>query len=171
MVNTSTWNYTPNEQFTGTDTLFYRANDSKIQSDLAKVSINVNNENNAPVVQNSTFSMQEDGNLPVKLVASDPEGDALNFSIVNGPSNGTLSGNGPHYEYTPDANFNGTDQFTVVANDGMLESDSAIITMLVSSQNDAPTFVKSINTMSSGLRETPYRIEVEVEDVDNDECL
>ena len=73
--------------------LFYRANDSKIQSDLAKVSINVNNENNAPVVQNSTFSMQEDGSLQIKLEASDPEGDALNFSIVNGPSNGSLSGN------------------------------------------------------------------------------
>ena len=41
-VTGSTWNYTPNEQFTGTDTLFYRANDSIIQSDLAKVSINVN---------------------------------------------------------------------------------------------------------------------------------
>ena len=168
-VNTSTWYYTPNEQFTGTDTLFYRANDSKIQSDLAKVSINVNNENNAPVVQNSTFSMQEDGSLQIKLEASDPEGDALNFSIVDGPSNGTLSGNGPDYEYEPDANFNGTDQFTVIASDGMVESNVATISMLISSQNDAPSFVKSINTMSSGLRETPFRMKVEVEDVDNDE--
>ena len=51
----------------------------------------------------------------------------------------------------------------------MLESNIATISMLITSQNDAPTLRESINTMSSGLRETPYRIEVEVEDVDNDE--
>jgi subtilisin family serine protease len=168
-ITNSTWNYTPHEQFTGTDSLLYRANDSMMQSDLAKVSINVNEENNAPVVQDSTFSMQEDGNLPIKLIAADPEGDALTFEIVSAPSNGTLTGNGPKYEYTPDANFNGTDQFTVRANDGKLESNVAKISMLVTAQNDAPSFVKSINTMSSGLRETPYRLRLEVEDVDNDE--
>ena len=50
----------------------------------------------------------------------------------------------------------------------MLDSNTATIRMMVSSENDAPSFVKLINTMSSGLR-NPFRMKVEVEDVDNDE--
>ena len=168
-VNEDTWKYTPNPQFTGTDDFLYRAKDSIVQSNLAKVTINVKEENNAPVLQDSTFSMKEDGSLPIKLVASDPEGDELTFTILENPSMGKLTGNGPKYEYTPNANFNGTDQFTIKANDGILESNIATIRMVVNSENDAPSFVKSINTMSSGLRETPFRMKVEVEDVDNDE--
>ncbi len=168
-LNEDTWKYTPNPQFTGTDDFFYRAKDSTVQSNLAKVTINVKEENNAPVLQDSTFSMQEDGSLPIKLVASDPEGNELTFTILENPSMGKLTGNGPTYEYTPNSNFNGTDQFTIKANDGMLDSNTATIRMVVNSENDAPSFVKSINTMSSGLRETPFRMKVEVEDVDNDE--
>jgi subtilisin family serine protease len=168
-MSKDTWKYTPNPQFTGTDDFLYRAKDSSVQSNLAKVTINVKEENNAPVLQDSTFSMKEDGSLPIKLVASDPEGDELTFTILEKPSMGKLTGNGPKYEYTPNANFNGTDQFTVKANDGMLDSNTATIRMVVNSENDAPSFVKSINTMSSGLRETPFRMKVEVEDVDNDE--
>ena len=168
-VSEDTWKYTPNPQFTGIDNFLFRAKDSTVQSNLASVTINVKEENNAPVLQDSTFSMKEDGSLPIKLVASDPEGDELTFIILENPSMGKLTGNGPKYEYTPNANFNGTDQFTIKANDGMLDSNTATIRMVVTSENDAPTFVKSVNTMSSGLRETPFRMKVEVEDVDNDE--
>jgi|GEM_PF-445211 len=168
-MNDDTWKYTPNPEFTGTDDFLYRAKDSTVQSNLAKVTINVKEENNAPVLQDSTFSMKEDGSLPIKLVASDPEGDELTFTILENPSMGKLTGNGPTYEYKPNANFNGTDQFTIKANDGILDSKIATIRMVVNSENDAPSFVKSINTMSSGLRETPFRMKVEVKDVDNDE--
>ena len=96
--------------------------------------------------------MKEDGSLPIKLAASDPEGDELTFIILENPTMGSLTGIGPKYEYTPNANFNGTDQFTIKANDGMLDSNTATIRMMVSSENDAPSFVKLINTMSSGLR-------------------
>ena len=168
-VNENTWKYTPNPQFSGVDYFLYRAKDSTVQSNLAKVTIYVKEENNAPVLQDSTFSMKEDGSLPIKLAASDPEGDELTFIILENPTMGSLTGIGPKYEYTPNANFNGTDQFTIKANDGMLDSNTATIRMMVSSENDAPSFVKLINTMSSGLRETPFRMKVEVEDVDNDE--
>ena len=126
-------------------------------------------ENNPPSLQDSNFSTKEDSNCHVKLVASDPEDDKLCFNICEGPSHGKLTGEGPVYKYIPDANFSGTDYFAVRASDGTLESNTALITIVVESENNVPNFVKSINTTSVALRETPYRVKIEVEDVDNDE--
>ena len=85
------------------------------------------------------------------------------------PSQGKLTGKGPSYEYTPNKDFYGVDSFFVVANDGELDSNATLISLKVEGKNDAPNFVQSLNALSTGLRETPFRMKVEVEDVDNDE--
>ena len=89
------------------------------------------------------------------------------FSITQNPSQGKLTGKGPSYEYTPNKDFYGVDSFLVVANDGELIAMPPIFK--VEGKNDAPNFVQSLNALSTGLRETPFRLKVEVEDVDNDE--
>ena len=61
------------------------------------------------------------------------------------------------------------DSFLVVANDAELDSNATLISLKVEGKNDAPNFVQSLNALSTGLRETPFRLKVEVEDVDNDE--
>ena len=103
------------------------------------------------------------------MSASDPNGDKLTFSITQNPSQGKLTGKGPSYEYTPNKDFYGVDSFLVVANDGELDSNATLISLKVEGKNDAPNFVQSLNALSTGLRETPFRLKVEVEDVDNDE--
>ena len=45
------------------------------------------------------------------------------------------------YDYTPAANFNGTDTFTYQANDGTDNSNVATVTITVSPVNDAPVAV------------------------------
>ena len=167
--NKSEWVYHPFSEYVGKDSFTYRAKDSNVEGNLAEVTVNITEINYPPVVQNSTFSLEEDGKLQIKLIASDPNGDKLSFSVKQNPSKGKLTGKGPSYEYTPNKDFNGLDSFVVVANDGELDSNASLITLKVEGKNDVPNFVKSFSTLSVGLRETPFRMNVEVDDVDNDE--
>ncbi len=95
--------------------------------------------NSAPVAANQSLAAQEDTAVAITLTAADAEGDDLSFTVVSGPSHGTLSGTAPHLTYTPAANFHGTDTFTFRASDGSLESDVATVTITVASVNDAPS--------------------------------
>ena len=54
------------------------------------------------------------------------------------PAHGTLSGTAPNVTYTPTANYNGADSFTFKANDGLLDSAPATVTITVTAVNDAP---------------------------------
>ena len=52
----------------------------------------------------------------------------LTYSIVAGPSHGTVTGTAPTVTYTPALNYNGADSFTFKANDGSLDSNTATVT-------------------------------------------
>jgi len=116
----------------------------------------------------ATFALEEDGKLPIKLIASDPDGDSLTFSVIRQPENGSISGSGPSYKYTPKANYHGSDFFLVTATDGTLTSKAAKISLNVTGKNDAPSFVSTLKALSVGYRETPYRMKLEVSDPDSD---
>ena len=163
------WEYTPYPEFSGIDQFTFRATDSQVQGNLATATIHIHEQNDAPVIQSSTFVMQEDEVLKIKLIASDPDGDSLSFEVIQKPTNGTLVGNGPNYDYLPTENFFGNDSFIVKASDGELESNATTINLVVNPTNDAPSFASSKNSVHSGLRETPYRMKIAVEDADNDE--
>ena len=79
------------------------------------------------MIQASTFSVEEDGSLPIKLVASDPDEDELTFIVTKDPANGKLVGKGPSYVYAPDGDFYGEDTFEVKASDGELESNATTL--------------------------------------------
>src|SRR5262249_59396928 len=72
------------------------------------------------------------------LLASDPDGDPLTFTIVGGPSHGTLSGSGATRTYTPNPGYVGPDSFTFKANDGALDSNIATVSITVQAVNHAP---------------------------------
>ncbi|GAB4308355.1 MAG: hypothetical protein Kow0097_08920 [Candidatus Bipolaricaulota bacterium] len=46
------------------------------------------------------------------LSATDPDGDALTFSVLGGPHHGRLEGTAPELTYIPEPGFLGTDEFT-----------------------------------------------------------
>ncbi|MES2981844.1 MAG: DUF6288 domain-containing protein, partial [Verrucomicrobiota bacterium] len=66
--------------------------------------------------------------LPITLSGS---GGILSHSIVSAPANGTLSGTLPNVTYTPNDNFNGTDSFTFLVNNGMNNSAPATVSISV----------------------------------------
>src|SRR5205085_2645502 len=69
----------------------------------------------------------------------DVEGSALSALLVSGSAHGTLTLNGNgSFTYTPNANYNGPDSFTYKANDGLLASNVATVSITVVAVNDAP---------------------------------
>ncbi|HJP66266.1 MAG TPA: Ig-like domain-containing protein, partial [Actinomycetota bacterium] len=60
---------------------------------------------------------------------ADPDGDSLTFSVVSGPSHGTLSGPAPNLTYTPATDYVGTDAFTFEVDDGNGGTDTAVVSI------------------------------------------
>jgi uncharacterized repeat protein (TIGR01451 family) len=103
----------------------------------------VNGLNHGPVATNGNYNVVTGDSVSVTLQATDPDGDALTYSVTGGPDHGTLTGDAPNLTYEPAAGFDGPDSFTFVATDGALTSDPATISVNVES---AVTTVYAVNT-------------------------
>jgi VCBS repeat-containing protein len=142
------FSYTPNADFAGVDTFTYHANDGLADSNVATVTITVNEVNDAPVaVDDPGYTTDEETQLDVVLPGvlgndTDAEGDPLTAVLDTGPANGTLTlildGS---FSYTPNVDFAGVDTFTYHANDGLADSNVATVTITVNGVNDAPVAV------------------------------
>ncbi len=91
--------------------------------------------NNAPIATSQKITLDEDGSKTIVLSGMDLDSDALTYRVIKAPIRGTLDG----LTYIPDADFNGNDSFTFVANDTTIDSDEATVSIIVNSINDAPT--------------------------------
>jgi len=130
------FNYTPANNFTGTDSFIYQASDGIAFSGNAIVTITVNAPvNHPPVVTNIKFNTGANTTFLgffFPEFASDADGDLLTFRIIQMPSHGTLSFTSPaRADYTPNSNFLGTDTFTYVANDGKEDSNVGTVSFIV----------------------------------------
>lgn len=123
--------YAPTANYNGADSFTFRANDGKANSNTATVSINVNATNDRPVANDRSATTSENTQVAITLSATDPDGDPLIYSILSSPSHGSISGTPPDVTYTPSANYNGTDSFTFLANDGTADSNIATVSITV----------------------------------------
>ena len=139
------YTYTPSNNFFGSDSFTYKANDGSLASNTATVNITVTAVNDAPTAAAQSVTTNEDTGKQITLGANDVDGDALTYTIVSAPAHGTLSGTGANQTYTPDLNYNGSDSFTFKANDGTIDSNVATVSITVNAVNDAPTV-----TLASG---------------------
>jgi len=93
----------------------------------------------APIAQSGSLTTAKNTPANGALVATDPEGNALTYRIVNNASNGTAvitdTATGA-YTYTPNPGFAGSDAFTFRANDGSQDSNEATISIQI--LNSAP---------------------------------
>jgi hypothetical protein len=98
--------------------------------------------NIAPVAQNQAVSVAENGSLELTLVGNDANGDPLVYSIVTPPAHGTLSALDPvthKATYTPHADYNGSDSFQFMVDDGNAGTDIGDVTLTVAPVNAAPS--------------------------------
>jgi hypothetical protein len=138
-INTdNTLSYTPKADFSGSDSFTYTVSDGKGGKNKATVHVRVNEVNDAPKAEGSNVTTKEDKEVSIKLTGKDEDGDALSFSVVKGPSNGSLSGTAPKLIYAPKTNFNGSDSFTFKVNDGKEDSTAATVSITVTAVNDPP---------------------------------
>ena len=115
-----------------------------VPEDQAAFTLQITDVNEAPTIDASsdlTASGDEDTVITGDIDASDPDGDALTYTLdpMNGPANGTVTVDAESgaYRYTPNGDFNGSDSFAVLVSDGSLTT-SATVDVTVDPVNDAP---------------------------------
>ena len=123
--------YAPTAGYSGPDSFVFTVGEGQFDSTEATVSIDVVKGNAAPTANNGSVATVEGKAVAITLSGSDPDGDELTYAVVTNPAHGTLSGTAPKLTYTPAAGYAGTDSFTFKANDGVLESNIATISMTV----------------------------------------
>ena len=136
--------FTPEVGFSGTARFSYTVCDDGTSGGVADprcstgtVSVVVAG-NSAPSARDLQVSTREDVAVGVGVSGSDPDGDALQFAVVDAPAHGRLSGTPPALTYTPGADFNGSDRFTYTASDGTATSAPATVSVTVGEVNDPP---------------------------------
>jgi uncharacterized protein (TIGR03437 family) len=155
--------YTPNANYFGTDSFTFKVNDGALDSATATVTLTINPQQDAPVANGQSVSTDEDTPKAITLTGTDVDGDTLTYSLISGPTNGTLSGTVPNLTYTPNANYNGADSFTFKVNDGFADSNTATVSISVTNTNDPPV----ANSQSVSTNEdTPKAITLTATDAD-----
>jgi len=127
----------PNNTVSGNDTFTFTVNDGNVESELATVTVAILDAvpvNRAPVASGQTLDTDFGQPLSIALVAIDPDGDALSYTIAEQPTGGTLAGTAPNFVYTPNSDFSGLDDLRFFVYDGALNSDVATITINVGAQ-------------------------------------
>ena len=149
-----TYTFSPNENFNGSVELSYYVADKQGAVVNADIGINVLPVNDAPVVGDLAYAINEDGSITLSqeqllAQASDVEGDdltALNLQTEN--DNLTITDNGDGtFTLTPDANFNGDLDITFDVSDGT-DTVSANIDLTVNPINDVPYALDKSFTMN-----------------------
>jgi len=140
--------YTPNANFTGTDTFTYTITDGNNNQTTATVNVVVADVNQAPNAVNDNSTTPEGTPVTVNVISNDtdPEGDALEVMTLGQASNGTVSIVNNQVVYTPNAGFTGTDSFTYVVSDGNGNSTTATVNIIVTDVKSAPVAVNDART-------------------------
>lgn len=86
--------------------------------------------NDAPIADDQSLTVNGSSALPITLTASDIESDPLTYTIVSGPTQGTLSGTPPNLTYTYTGSDFTADSLTFKANDGTVDSNIATVSLI-----------------------------------------
>lgn len=145
--------YTPAKDFSGTDSFKYTVTEwyGKYSS-TATVTLNIENVNDAPVVNAITTSVNEDSSIDINVLdgSYDVDGNTLTVTEVHndngeaGRTNhgGTVTVNTDGtINYISATDFNGTDTFTYTVTDGNGGVVTQMVTVNVTPVNDAPQIV------------------------------
>ena len=137
-----TFTYAPVANYNGSDSFTYTVTDANGATSTATVSLTVTPVNDAPGPNAATITTPEDTPLTGTLPTTDVDGDPVTVALTGNPTNGSVLVNPDGtYTYTPVANFNGPDAFTVQLSDGRGGLTSMVVTVNVTPVNDAPIAV------------------------------
>ncbi|MFP4165455.1 MAG: Ig-like domain-containing protein, partial [Chitinispirillaceae bacterium] len=135
--------YTPDPDFNGSDSYTYITGDEHGDTASAAVHVTVNPVNDTPVANNDVVNVDEDGTVLINVLSNDTDVDKDILSIIGFTQgrNGTVTKEGSSLRYTPDADFNGSDEFSYDISDGNGGIATGMVTVAINSINDAPVAV------------------------------
>ena len=167
--------YTPDMDFNGTDEFTYEICDADGDCDEATVTVTIESVDDVPVAVDDASTTDED--TPVAIDVTDNDdfgGDGPSTGTITVPMDGdagyptdgdiALDDNGTPDDptddeiiYTPDMDFNGTDEFTYEICDADGDCDEATVTVTIESVDDVPVAVDDASTTDE---DTPVAIDV-----------
>ena len=129
--------YTSTSDIATADSFTFRSNDGISSSFSAKVSISINPVNDKPLAADQlNVTAFEQIAKEISLVAEDPDGDELVYSVVDSPQNGNITINKNIATYISSSDTAKEDSFTFSANDNILNSEKATVTINIIQIND-----------------------------------
>jgi hypothetical protein len=128
------------------------------------------NSNVAPVAIDDTLTVSEDATLTSKDVIAndtDADGNTLSLTAVTTAGTGTVAINadGLSIDYTPTADFNGTELITYTVSDGERSDTTGTLTVTVTPVNDSP--VASAQSVTT-IEDISIEITLSGSDIDGD---
>jgi VCBS repeat-containing protein len=132
--------YLPHADQYGSDSFGVVVSDGHATA-TANFTVEIAPVNDAPSASDMALTTDEDTPGSATIVASDPDNDALTFTLGTEATLGSVvvDEDSGDVTYTPAANQSGEDSFTVVVTDGHDESDTAFVAVTINAVNDPPT--------------------------------
>ena len=145
--------YQPDANFHGSDSFSVQVSDGDA-NDSITINLTINPVDDPSVISgDSSGILNEDYSFTGDLNATDLDGltDGSYFSISSVPTNGvatidTLNGN---WTYTPDSNFFGSDNFTIMITDDQGYSSTQLIFLIVNPVDDTTSISGNTNAAIS----------------------
>nr|WP_281177174.1 Ig-like domain-containing protein [Marinobacterium profundum] len=130
--------YTPNPIASGTDSFIYQAFDGIDLSETTTVTINLQQVNRDPLAVGDAYTAVRGETLSIDAFRGvlrndrDPDGDAIEATVVSGPTAGTLNlETDGSFTYTPAAGTQTADSFEYLISDGRGGTDTATVTFSI----------------------------------------
>ena len=156
--------YTSTSDIATADSFTFRSNDGISSSFSANVSISINPVNDKPLAADQlNVTAFEQIAKEISLVAEDPDGDELVYSVVDSPQNGNITINKNIATYISTSDTAKEDSFTFSANDNILNSEKATVTINIIQINDVPiAYSQNISVVED------QSLEIILNGIDND---
>lgn len=158
--------YSPDTNYTGSDSFTYTLTDEDGATDTATVSITVANVNGPPVANPDTIiaPINTARVLDPRVNDTDPDGNSLTVTAKTNGAHGTVTFTSTSVTYTPTTSYAGPDAFTYTISDGAGGTDTATVNVTVAA-NTAPDAVNDSKTVTMN---TPSTFDPRVNDTDAD---
>ena len=165
--------YTPLANFNGTETITYTVSDGERTDATGTLTVTVTAVNDAPVAVADTLTVNEDAALTsTDVIANDTDVDADTLTLTAASTDGTgtvaVNADGVSVDYTPAADFNGTETITYTVSDGTLTDATGTFTITVTAVNDAPVAVADVLTVDEDAALTSTDVIANDTDVEGD---
>ncbi len=162
LASDGTFTYTPDANFSGTDSFTYTASDGTEVSDPVTVTLTITEVADPPTGVADSYSVDEDNTLSITATLgvldndTDPDSTSFTASLHTQAQHGTVTlDSDGSFDYTPDADYYGTDTFTYVASDGTNSSAATTVTITVNNLADPPSAVDdSFTAPNDGTAQT-----------------